>query len=95
MEKATVFAIFLFENRDASPHLRAHFFPSFTHLNFTSPPLSISLPPLGADAAHLVNYCHLRLVRTNRAQTNTKSTLTQTKRLGFSRLHNKQVTLRA
>lgn len=36
---------------------------------FLHPP-RLSLPPLGADVAHLVNYCHFRLVSANRAHAN-------------------------
>lgn len=36
------------------------------------PFLCLSLLPLGADVAHLVNYCHFRLVSANWAHANMK-----------------------
>lgn len=61
----------------ASPSPPASFsllrFPVF---NFPSPPRRVSLPPLGADGARLVNYCHFRLVRSNSAHAHTESPLT-------------------
>lgn len=38
-------------------------------------PLCVSLPPVGADAAYLVNYCNFRLVRRNSAGANAGSAL--------------------
>lgn len=67
--------------KPAIPNLPAflthfHFLILYGHkhlwISASSFPPRLSLPPLGADVAHLVNYCHFRLVSANRAHANMK-----------------------